>query len=35
MSFSPIVQERIDAWSAASLAFGPLLRGEPGAWDAA
>jgi epsilon-lactone hydrolase len=35
MSFSPIVQERINAWNEASLAFGPLLCGEPGSWDAA
>lgn len=28
MSFSPIVQQRIDGWNKASIAFGPLLRGE-------
>lgn len=35
MSFTPIVQQRIDGWNTASLAFGPLLRGEPGSWTAA
>lgn len=35
MFFSPIVQERIDAWNTASLAFGPLLRGEAGCWETA
>lgn len=35
MSFSPQVQQRIDGWNAASLAFGPLLRGEPGCWATA
>jgi acetyl esterase/lipase len=35
MSFSPIVQQRIDGWNNASIAFGPLLRGEPGSWEEA
>ena len=32
MKFSTVVQKRIDAWNEASLAFGPLLRGEAGDW---
>ncbi len=32
MEFSTVVQERIDAWNEASLAFGPLLRGESRTW---
>ncbi|WP_271409285.1 alpha/beta hydrolase [Pseudomonas sp. Q1-7] len=32
MPITPIVQERIDAWNAATIDFGPLLRGEPGSW---
>ena len=32
MKFSTVVQQRIDAWNEASLAFGPLLRGEAGDW---
>jgi epsilon-lactone hydrolase len=35
MAFSSIVQRRIDAWNGASLAFGPLLRGESDAWSEA
>ncbi|NUU38582.1 alpha/beta hydrolase [Pseudomonas sp. C2B4] len=35
MIFSPNVQECIDAWNTASLAFGPLLRGEDGCWETA
>jgi monoterpene epsilon-lactone hydrolase len=32
VTFSTVVQQRIDAWNEASLAFGPLLRGESGDW---
>lgn len=32
MIYPPLVQQRIDGWNAASLAFAPLLRGEPGSW---
>lgn len=35
MSYAPLVQERIDAWNAATLDFGPLLQGEGGDWAAA
>ena len=35
MAFSPIVQQRIEGWNAASLEFGPLLRGEGGSWEQA
>jgi acetyl esterase/lipase len=35
MPITPLVQARIDDWNTASLAFGPLLRGEPGNWDSA
>jgi len=33
MSFSPVVQQRIEGWNTASLGFGPLLRGEEGSWE--
>ncbi|WP_342244541.1 alpha/beta hydrolase [Pseudomonas sp. OTU5201] len=32
MPIPPMVQERIDAWNAATIDFGPLMRGEPGSW---
>lgn len=32
MPITPIAQVRIDAWNAATVDFGPLLRGEPGSW---
>ena len=34
MPITPIVQQRIDAWNAASSSFGPLLLGQPGNWGA-
>lgn len=35
MPITPLVQERLDAWNAATVEFGPLLLGEPGDWAAA
>jgi acetyl esterase/lipase len=32
MPITPAVQQRIDAWNAASSSFGPLLMGQPGDW---
>lgn len=34
MPITPTVQERIDAWNAASSSFGPLLMGQAGDWAA-
>ncbi|NGZ86881.1 alpha/beta hydrolase [Duganella aceris] len=35
MSYSPIVQQHIEGWNNAPIAFGPLVRGEPGSWPEA
>ncbi|MGY2185580.1 Monoterpene epsilon-lactone hydrolase [compost metagenome] len=32
MPITPLVQDRIDAWNAATVDFGPLMLGTPGSW---